>query len=181
MARRLLPTVLWATALYGVYTYLGAWLTGAGATPPDIARAIGCYGVGALAGTLLGGHAADRFGTRRTMLTSLAGLTAGLALFSNGIGPGLTADGLLLVLSIFAQFYFPARQSSLARDFPQRRALALALNNSALFLGISLGSLIGGEAMAWSGFAADAGICAVIAGLALVSIGRWDRTRTELG
>ena len=181
MARRLLPTVLWATALYGVYTYLGAWLTGAGATPPDIARAIGCYGVGAVAGTRLGGHAADRFGTRRTMLTSLAGLTAGLALFSNGIGPGWIADGLLLVLSIFAQFYFPARQSSLARDFPQRRALALALNNSALFLGISLGSLIGGEAMAWFGFAADAGICAVIACLALVSIGRWDRTRTELG
>ncbi|HBK05144.1 MAG TPA: MFS transporter [Acetobacteraceae bacterium] len=170
VVRRLFPTVLWATALYGVYTYLGTWLTLGGSSAAEIARAIGYYGVGALGGTLLGGQLADRFGTTRTMLLSVVGLAAGLAAFSVGVGSGWAVDILLLVMSAFAQFYFPAQQSGLARDFPERRALMLALNNSALFLGISLGSLIGGEAMALSGFNANAGVCAVIACLALVSI-----------
>ena len=170
LGRRMLPTVLWATALYGVYTYLGTWLTLGGASAGQIAKAIGFYGAGALAGTLLGGQLADRFGTRRTMTVSAAGLAAGLAALGAGAGSGVSVDILLLVLSVFAQFYFPAQQSGLARDFPERRALMMALNNSALFLGISLGSLIGGEAMALSGFNANARVCAGIAVLALIAI-----------
>jgi MFS transporter, DHA1 family, putative efflux transporter len=177
VAMRLLPTVLWATALYGVYTYLGVWLTGAGMSSYQVARAIGCYGVGALAGTLLGGQAADRFGTRETMLASLAGLAACLMGFGIGVATGWATDVLLLVTSIFAQFFFPAQQAALARDFPQRRALMLALNNSALFLGISAGSLIGGEAMAWSGFSADAAIGAAIAGGGLILVATCNRSQ----
>ena len=177
VAMRLLPTVLWATALYGVYTYLGVWLTGAGLSSYQVACAIGCYGVGALAGTLLGGQAADRFGTRETMLTSLAGLAACLTGLGVGVGTGWTADVLLLITSIFAQFFFPAQQAGLARDFPQRRALILALNNSALFLGISIGSVIGGEAMARAGFSAAAAIGAVIACGALILVATRDRSQ----
>ena len=44
VALRLLPTVLWATGLYAAYTYLGVWLTGAGLSPAEVARAIGFYG-----------------------------------------------------------------------------------------------------------------------------------------
>jgi predicted MFS family arabinose efflux permease len=175
MGMRLLPTVLWATALYGVYTYLGVWLTGAGLSPPEVAQAISCYGVGALAGTLIGGQAADRLGIRRTMLTSLAGLAVGLAILGAGVRTGWAADLVLLILSIFAQLYFPAQQARLARQFPQRRAFILAMNNSALFLGISFGSLVGGEAIARAGFGADAAIGAAIACVALLvvaSIGR---------
>ena len=176
-AMRLLPTVLWATALYGVYTYLGVWLTGAGLSSAEVARAVSFYGIGALAGTLLGGQAADRFGSHRTMLTSLAGLAIGLVVLGVGVGTGWAADILLMVMSIFAQFFFPAQQSRLARQFPQRRALLLALNNSALFLGISLGSLTGGEAMARSGFGVDAAVSATIACIALIVIATGDRTR----
>jgi predicted MFS family arabinose efflux permease len=175
MGLRLLPTVLWATALYEVYTYLGVWLTGAGLSSSEVARAIGCYGIGALAGTLLGGQAADRFGTRKTMLTSLAGLATCLAAFGAGVGTGWGADVLLLTTSIFAQLFFPAQQARLARLFPQRRAFILAMNNSSLFLGISLGSLIGGEAMAWAGFGTDAAIGAAIACAALAVIATIDR------
>jgi len=172
VAERLLPTVLWATALYGVYTYLGVWLTGAGLTSALVARAISFYGIGALVGTLAGGQLADRFGSRRTMLTSLAGLGLCLFAFALGVGTGWAADVLLLVTSIFAQFFFPAQQAALARQYPQRRAFILALNNSALFLGISTGSVIGGEAMAWGGFGVDAAFGAAIAcaGLVLVAV-----------
>jgi predicted MFS family arabinose efflux permease len=170
LAMWLLPTVLWATALYGLYTYLGVWLTASGLSPSQIARAISFYGVGALVGTLAGGPMADRLGTHATMVTSLAGLTACLAVFGIGVGTGWTADALLLVTSIFAQFFFPAQQARLARHFPERRAFVLALNNSALFLGISAGSLLGGEVMGLSGFSSDAATGAIIAAAALIFV-----------
>ena len=177
MAMRLLPTVLWATALYGFYTYLGVWLTGAGLSSSQVARAISFYGAGALAGTLLGGQMADRFGTHATMLTSLAGLAVCLSALGVGVGTGWTANIVLLVTSIFAQLFFPAQQAGLARQFPQRRAFMLAMNNSALFLGISIGSLTGGEALVWAGFRANAALSAVIACAALSFVAAGDRRR----
>jgi predicted MFS family arabinose efflux permease len=69
------------------------------------------------------------------------------------------------VSSAVAQLFFPAQQSGLANDFPRHRAAVLAWNNSALFLGISLGSLIGGEAVALGSFGAD---LTISAGIALV-------------
>jgi predicted MFS family arabinose efflux permease len=61
LALRLAPPVLWATALYGMYTYLGVGLAAAAYSPAQTARAIGLYGIAALVGTLVGGYAADRF------------------------------------------------------------------------------------------------------------------------
>jgi len=172
MAIYLLPTVLWATPIYSVYTYLGSWLTSAGLTSSEIARAISFYGAGALGGTLLGGQLADRLGTHKTMLISLAGLAVGLAFLAAGVDTGWPADITLFFLSVFAQFFFPAQQASLGSRFPQCRIFILALNNSALFLGISLGSLIGGQAMVWSGFAGNAALATAIASFAWIFIAK---------
>ena len=65
--------------------------------------------------------------------------------------------------STAAQLFFPAQQAGLADDFPAHRATVLAWNNSALFLGISLGSLIGGQAISHVGFTANLRISAAIA------------------
>jgi predicted MFS family arabinose efflux permease len=167
---RLAPTVLWATALYGMYTYLGVGLTEAGLSPPQIARSIALYGFAALAGTLLGGRAADRIGVRETMIASLIGLAICLAVLSTVLRSEWVTDILLMLASITAQLFFPAQQSGLVRDFPTRRATILALNNSALFLGISLGSLVGGAAVELAGFAADTLIGAGVACAALAII-----------
>lgn len=172
MAIYLLPTVLWATPIYSVYTYLGSWLTSAGLTSSEIARAISFYGAGALGGTLLGGQLADRLGTHKTMLISLAGLAVGLAFLAAGVDTGWPADITLFFLSVFAQFFFPAQQASLGSRFPQCRIFILALNNSALFLGISLGSLIGGQAMVWSGFAGNAALATAIASFAWIFVAK---------
>ncbi len=170
LAIRLFPTVLWATSLYGLYTYLGVWLAASGLSPSEIARAISFYGAGALIGTLTGGRMADRIGPHATMVTSLTGLAACLAAFGTRVGIGWTVNAMLLVTSIFAQFFFPAQQARLARSFPERRSFVLALNNSALFLGISAGSLLGGETMALFGFSGDAATGALIAAAALVFV-----------
>jgi DHA1 family purine base/nucleoside efflux pump-like MFS transporter len=65
-------------------------------------------------------------------------------------------------LSAVAQLFFPAQQISLANEFPAGRATILAWNNSALFLGISLGSLIGGQAISHGGLDTNLMISAAI-------------------
>ena len=66
LALRLVPTVLWATALYGMYTYLGVGLSEAGFSSARIAVVISFYGCGAIVGVLLGGRAADLLGAKPT-------------------------------------------------------------------------------------------------------------------
>lgn len=163
LLRRLMPTVLWSTGLYGVYTYLGAGLLAAGFSTERAAHAILVYGCGAIAGVLIGGRAADRLGVKFTVGTSLAGLCACWLLLRLALDTGTLVEPALGVSSAVAQLFFPAQQAGLANDFPSRRGAALAWNNSALFCGISLGSLVGGGAVALGSFAATLTVSAGIA------------------
>ena len=163
LVRRLVPMVLWSTGLYGVYTYLGAGLTAASFSTRQTATAILFYGCGAIVGVLVGGRVADRLGARFTATASFAGLCACLLLLRLALDAGRLVEPALGVSSAVAQLFFPAQQAGLANDFPGHRAAVLAWNNSALFLGISLGSLVGGEAMALGSFDADLVISAGIA------------------
>jgi predicted MFS family arabinose efflux permease len=163
VAARLLLTVIWATALYGIYTYLGAWLARRGFSTGQIAVVISLYGAGAIVGALGGGRIADRFGAKTATGASLIGLFVSFLLLP------LTLSSLSAMMfgfgiaSAVAQVFFPAQQSALVRDFPSRRASVLAWNNSSLFLGIALGSLVGGQSIAYGSFAANLLICAAIA------------------
>ena len=88
LAQRLLPTVIWSTALYGMYTYLGAWLTRLGFSTEQIAQVIHCYGIGAIVGTLGGGRIADRIGPRAATGASLLSLFAAFTLLPLTLYPG---------------------------------------------------------------------------------------------
>ena len=163
LVRRLIPMVLWSTGLYAVYTYLGTGLAAVGFSTGQTAAAILFYGCGAIVGVLVGGRVADRLGVRFTATASFAGLCACLLLLRLALDAGRLVEPVLGVSSAVAQLFFPAQQAGLANDFPRQRAAVLAWNNSALFLGISLGSLIGGEAIALGSFGADLIISAGIA------------------
>ena len=163
LAARLAPTVLWSTALYAMYTYLAEGLCGSGYSTEQIAEAILFYGCGALAGTLIGGRIADRLGARLTISIGLSGLGSCLLLLLVALHLGVIADCAFGLASLSAQLFFPAQQLRLANQFPNSRATILAWNNSALFLGISLGSLVGGQAVAFGGFETDLIITAAIA------------------
>ena len=67
---------------------------------------------------------------------------------------GRRVTAFSLVCMLCARLFFPARRASLVRWFPGHRGFMPAVNNSALFPGISLGSLTGGQAMAAGGFRA---------------------------
>jgi predicted MFS family arabinose efflux permease len=149
--------------LYGVYTYLGTGLAAVGFSSGQVARAILYYGFGAIAGALIGGRLADRMGPNFVAGASLAALCACFLLLRLALSAGTLVEFTLGLSSAVAQMFFPAQQAGLAKDFPARSGTVLAWNNSALFLGIALGSLIGGKAVTIGNFAATLTICAGIA------------------
>jgi DHA1 family purine base/nucleoside efflux pump-like MFS transporter len=162
LTRRLMPMIVWGTGLYGVYTYLGAGLVAFGFSKSQVAQAVMVYGCGAIAGTLIGGRLADRLGTKFTAQLSLAGLGICFILLLLAFHTGVLIYLAVGLSAAVAQLFFPAQQSGLVNDFSGRRGAVLAWNNSALYLGISLGSLIGGEAVAMGGFDITLIICAGI-------------------
>jgi predicted MFS family arabinose efflux permease len=162
IARRITPMVLWSTGLYGMYTYLGVGLAAAGHSTENIARAIMMYGAGAIAGVLLGGQLTDRFGTKRMSAIALLGLSVCFVLLQLAVHAGVLVWLVLGITSVVAQLFFPAQQTGLANDFPQQRTSMMAWNNSALFFGISLGSLFGGQTFALAGFGADLMLAAAL-------------------
>jgi predicted MFS family arabinose efflux permease len=163
LAPRLGPMIAWSTALYGMYTYLGVGLVSSGHSAEQIAEVIAVYGCGAIVGVLIGGRASDILGAQSASGLSLAGLGACFLLLRFALDEGVMIDFAFGVVSAVAQTFFPAQQSSLTNDFPEQRATVLAWNSSALFLGISLGSLIGGQVVAVGGFKANLTISALIA------------------
>jgi len=163
LMRRLMPMIAWSTGLYGVYTYLGAGLVAFGFSKSQVSRAVMVYGCGSIAGSLIGGRLADRLGAKCTAGASLAGLGVCFLLLLLALRAGELVDLAVGLSAAVAQLFFPAQQSGLANDFPVRRGTVLAFNNSALFLGISLGSVVGGEADALGSFDMTLIVCAIIA------------------
>jgi len=167
IALRLAPMVMWSAALYGMYTYLGAGLASSGFSTEQIAEVIVFYGCGALGGVLIGGRMADRLGAKLMGGISLSGLAVCLLLLRLALETGMLVNFSFGLASAVAQLFFAAQQAGLANDFPTRRTTVLAWNSSALFLGISLGSFIGGQAILSGSFEANLTISAAIA------IGGW--------
>ncbi len=163
VAARLAPTVLWSTALYAMYTYLGEGLTSFGYSTEEIAEVILVYGCGAIFGVLAGGRMTDRLGAKLTSMVGLAGLSLCLLMLRAALDTGILVEGAFALTSLVAQLFFPAQQVRLANEFPAQRAAILAWNNSALFLGISFGSMMGGLAISLGGFDIDLSISADIA------------------
>jgi predicted MFS family arabinose efflux permease len=149
--QRLAPTLAWSTALYGLYTYLGAGLIALNYQPDDLAHTISVYGAAGFAGALIGGRIADRLGPVVAMRAALIGLSACFILLYLAIEFERCVLPAVALTSLTAQIFFPAQQSRLLREFADRASTALAWNNSALFLGMTMGSLIGGQAMAAGG------------------------------
>jgi predicted MFS family arabinose efflux permease len=154
--RAVSTTGLWAVAVYGLYTYLGAGL--ADRAPGVVAVALAVYGVAAVAGNLAGGVLADRYGGVRVSVTSLATLAAlegALALVIDG--DAILVVTLLGLLAVAAYPYFTAHQTRLLAAFPTATAAMLAWNNTALYVGILAGSALGAQVMSVAGSSGEDG------------------------
>ncbi|MET0188787.1 MAG: MFS transporter [Pseudonocardia sediminis] len=165
-------TLLANTAAFAVYPYLGVLFPDAG--PSGVALLVFGFGAGAVAGTWLGGRAADAFGATRTV----AVVVAVFALAHAGLG--LVAGSLVLgvvyavVWGLSGWATVPAQQSRLIGMSGESAPLALSLNSSAIHLGTGVGALAGAALVSGPG----AGVIWLFAGLvslaalALVPVGR---------
>jgi len=146
-----LVTLLWATGAYTVYTYFTPYLTTVtGIDSAHVGTAFFVWGVSAVIGLFLGGTLSDRFGSRAVMIPAFAFLTlsfVGLSAIGHTLsGPAALAPvaAALVIWGLAAWSFFPAQQSRLMQIAGLKTApIALSLNASFMYLGFSLGAMLG--------------------------------------
>ncbi|HXM54817.1 MAG TPA: MFS transporter [Candidatus Dormibacteraeota bacterium] len=165
----LLSAVAGSTAGYGFYTYLAPELsTFGGISQAALAPLFIVNGIVGIIGGQLGGRFADRF---PIFVVAVAGFTAiAVTMF---LAPllGMTYVGAVVLIVLFALtttvVYVPV-QHRLTGLAPTAATEVLALNSSALYIGISLAGVVGGALLASVGATAIPLACGVFAVLGLL-------------
>lgn len=176
VAITLVVSMLETTAALMVQTYSSPLLTSlAGLTGTLLSAVLLAYGLAGVAGNVVGGRLADRFGAARSIVLALGTSTLALLLLTPATATAGTA------LTVFALWGFAAwamnspLQNLLLTLAGRHGQLVVALNSSVISLGTGLGALAGGWVLAgpgygWLGVAA-AGVMAV-AGVMVALLGR---------
>ncbi|MDA8222987.1 MAG: MFS transporter [Desulfitobacterium hafniense] len=160
-------TAFWAMAMYALYVFLGTGLLLYNHfSSGELASSITAFGIGAVLGSLGSGRVTDKIGTRIVSIFSTAILISILALLGLFFSSGTLVYFLLFLWALTGYASFTSYQARLAEEFPETRGMALALNNTALYIGITLGSMTGSLVIAKCGFFTLPFICS---GIALIS------------
>ncbi|MFF3665535.1 MFS transporter [Microtetraspora malaysiensis] len=137
-------TLAFMAAQFTVYGIAGAYLADRfHATPGQVAALLLVFGIAGVAGNALAGQVFERLGGSATITVALAGF--GAAFIALLLAPARFAVAVVAftVWAAFSQLFQAPQQARLVALVPDQRALALALNASSLYLGMSLGSLLG--------------------------------------
>ncbi|WP_256862125.1 MFS transporter [Microbispora sp. GKU 823] len=137
-------TLLVLTSQFTVYGVAGAYLdTRFGAGPGLVSLTLLVFGALGMVGIAAGARVYTRLGGGRTIALALAGLTATFLALA-GV-PALPAAGVAVFAfwAVFNTLFMAPQQARLVELLPEQRGILLALNASALYLGMSLGSLLG--------------------------------------
>jgi predicted MFS family arabinose efflux permease len=151
-----------------VIPFLSVYLTGTlGFSINQAGIILSCFGIGSMAGAILGGSATDRYGHFIVQTVSLIG--GGILFMLLGFVSGFYAFiAMIMVLSVVYESLRPANASSVAGYAkPENVARAFSLNRMAINLGFSIGPALGGLLAAISYrwlFITDGAGC-IIAGL----------------
>lgn len=128
-----------------VQTFLVLYLTHRGYGVDEAGFLLGAYGVGAVAGTLLGGELTSRLGSRNTIATAMS-CSAVLVfvipwLADPGDHPFLL--GLVVVLGLMTQSYRPAASALLSDLMPDEfRVMGFSMLRIAMNIGAAAGPLL---------------------------------------
>lgn len=174
IAAALALTLLYFTAIFTVFSYIGPVLQALTPLSPEAMSAtLAIFGIAGVVGTLSGGWANDRFGGQRALPVQLSLLAATMALVP------LTQGHYLAMVSVFfawgvAGFGMMApQQSRLATLAPAQSPILLSMNSSMLYFGTAAGAALGGATAGSVGFERLAWVAAPFAlgGLLLLVLG----------
>ena len=171
-------------AVYIVFTFFGPLIeASAGSNPETRTFYLVLFGTGAVAGNFMGGYLSDRIGPRNTLLIVCAAQILLMPLFSIIPWHPVLFAVLVAIWSSFGWSFMAPQQSRLVALAPRTQALALALNAAMIYVGIAIGSGIGGAILSWQGLSAlgvAGGIGAVAALLHLMLSSRTPKTNKTL-
>ena len=164
-------TLLYFTAIFSVFSYIGAVLGAlVNMDGGRLSLTLMLFGLSGVAGTLLGGAAADRFGAGVTLLTLLPVLLGMMLLLPLTAGRPFFMILVLMAWGLAGFGLMAPQQSLLAALAPAHAPLLLSINTSMLYLGTALGAVVGGLASGPLGFARLGWAGAPFAGLALLLV-----------
>jgi len=137
-------------------------------TKPQVGIVLGCFGLGSVCGSYIGGWLTDRFGSFIVQALSLA-FTIPLFLITPQFKSFESLALMIFVLTLVADIFRPANSVSVARYAkPENLTRAYSLNRMAVNLGFSIGPAMGGFLAAFSyswifyGNAIAAGCAAIV-------------------
>jgi predicted MFS family arabinose efflux permease len=144
----LLPAFLWNVGVYVLYPYI-ALLLQQQLHISDVSVLLACFGLGILLANGISGRLSDRFSPNRLVVVFLLALIV-IQLFIPLVITTLNNGIIMLLLwgMSFALLFIP-QQQRLLTIAPQHATVLLALNNSALYLGIAAGAAVGGLSLYW--------------------------------
>ncbi|MES2936548.1 MAG: MFS transporter [Pseudomonadota bacterium] len=164
-------TLLYFIAIFSVFAYCGPVLQALNdLTPPQLSLVLVSFGLSGVAGTMVGGWAADRFGPIGSLRMQLLVLTATMVAvpFTQG---HLALSVLVFIVWGVAGFGMMApQQVLLASASPQQAPMLMSLNGSMLYVGTALGAAISGAFIGSLGFARLSWVGVPFACLALATL-----------
>lgn len=155
VALALLTTLFWGMGGFAVYTYTAPLIeSAAGWQGAQVGIVLLAFGIGAVAGTALGGALADRLTParmQRMVLLALIALSSSLSFTALLLEPSLAAGLILSVIyaawGVAGWAFHPPQQVRLMSLAPRAVPVALSLNQSAMYLGMAGGGIAGGLAL----------------------------------
>ncbi|MFO3790349.1 MFS transporter [Bacillus mojavensis] len=162
-------TAIWAISMYTLYVYLGAALHfNNGFSPAEIALAVTFYGIGAVLGSLSSGQLTDKFGERKISINTLIVLTLILLCLGVFFSSGDWLYFFMFIWALVGYAGFTSYQARLAVEYPLERGIVMAWNNTALYIGITLGSILGGYVISNWGYSTLPYACSIAAVLSFI-------------
>jgi MFS transporter, DHA1 family, inner membrane transport protein len=162
-------------AMFGLYTYSGAFLAERFAmSPAAIGRTTLALGIGYAIGGQVGGRLGDRLGRGPIIVGGLL-IIAAIGLLLPQAASVWAATLLLATLGFGFFFSYSAQLPLISELLPEARSTGMAANYFATYVGAALGAKIGGSIVGWLGFSAVGWVTAGAALLAvvLVTAGGW--------
>jgi predicted MFS family arabinose efflux permease len=156
---------------FTVYTYLAPFLqTKHGFAQTGVTIVFLIFGIGGIVGNALGGFLTDRIGPQRALVALTVAMMVVLAPMTLLSFPALGVGAAVAVWSVIGWSVNVPQQARLAGLDPSRTPILLALHASCIYLGTSLGAIIGGTTIALAGHELLGPVAILPAGLGLLSL-----------